>query len=112
MIIVEKPLRESVLVEKEMIIEEKPLRERVSETERSDHVEEKKALSLSVSESQCEEGGNVYQYTWATKYQPMSLDDFICNKDNALQLKAKVRYVRFYLSVSIKKRATSQHLLG
>ncbi|XP_028234463.1 uncharacterized protein LOC114414406 [Glycine soja] len=91
MIIVEKPLRESVLVEKEMIIEEKPLRERVSETERSDHVEEKKALSLSVSESQCEEGGNVYQYTWATKYQPMSLDDFICNKDNALQLKAKVK---------------------
>ncbi|KAG5018023.1 hypothetical protein JHK87_013878 [Glycine soja] len=91
MIIVEKPLRESVLVEKEMIIEEKPLRERVSETERSDHVEEKKALSLSVSESQCEEGGNVYQYTWATKYQPVSLDDFICNKDNALQLKAKVK---------------------
>nr|KYP53572.1 Replication factor C subunit 3 [Cajanus cajan] len=89
------------------VIEEKPLRERVSET--SDEVEmdvwkveelkeheKEKALFVSeptvvASESQCKEGGNAYEYTWATKYQPTTLEEFICNKDKALQLKAMVK---------------------
>lgn len=109
---VEGVLDETILEEMKLmsgadVIEEKPLRERVSET--SDEVamdvwkveelkehEKEKALFVSeptvvASGSQCKEGGNAYEYTWATKYQPTTLEEFICNKDKALQLKAMVK---------------------
>jgi hypothetical protein len=38
--------------------------------------------------------GNLYEYLWATKYQPKNLADFICNRDKALQLKELVRRIR------------------
>ncbi|QHN92737.1 Replication factor C subunit [Arachis hypogaea] len=37
------------------------------------------------------EDPNVYQYEWATKHQPQTLEEFICNSDKALQLQALVR---------------------
>ncbi|KAL2346024.1 hypothetical protein Fmac_000024 [Flemingia macrophylla] len=118
MVIEEKPLREIVFEQandkvEEMkfmsgdVIEEKPLRETVSETcnviemdagkvEEIKDYEKEKALFVSkptvvASESQCEKGGNVYEYTWETIYQPTTLEEFICNKDMALQLKAMVK---------------------
>ncbi|XP_027357023.1 uncharacterized protein LOC113866343 [Abrus precatorius] len=79
-----------------LLIEEKALRERVSERsnvveemELKDHQKEKKA-----SESEggnVSEEGKVYLYTWAAKYQPFNLVDFICNRDKALYLKALVK---------------------
>lgn len=101
-----------------MIEQEKPLREsRASQvgnenvlinTETTDLKEElrdfwldgqKTASEQTVSlELPCEhklkntaEEGNVYDYLWATKYQPKILEDFICNRDKALQLKALVK---------------------
>ncbi|PNY17664.1 putative replication factor C subunit 3-like protein, partial [Trifolium pratense] len=35
--------------------------------------------------------GNLYEYLWATKYQPKTLAEFICNRDKALQLKELVQ---------------------
>ncbi|WJX42534.1 hypothetical protein P8452_29757 [Trifolium repens] len=35
--------------------------------------------------------GILYEYLWATKYQPKTLADFICNRDKALQLKELVQ---------------------
>lgn len=52
------------------------------------------------SEGNAEEG-NLYDYIWSTKYQPVTLEDFICNKDKALQLKALVLHPFFFLLVSI-----------
>lgn len=40
------------------------------------------------------EEGNLYEYLWATKYQPKKLADFICNKSRALELKELVRRIR------------------
>ncbi|RDX73655.1 Replication factor C subunit 3, partial [Mucuna pruriens] len=71
---IESVLHETILDDVLMCDQEKPLRERVSEP-------------------QCKEEPNeyVYHYTWATKYQPIALSDFICNKDKALQLKEMVK---------------------
>ncbi|CAJ1972956.1 unnamed protein product [Sphenostylis stenocarpa] len=104
---VEGVLEETILDTKMMtsydVIEEKPLRERVSET-REDVVmdvrkeEEGKGLSVVskqavvvASESQLKEGRDVYDYIWAAKYQPMTLEEFICNKDKAHYLKTMVK---------------------
>ncbi|KAF3447594.1 hypothetical protein FNV43_RR12781 [Rhamnella rubrinervis] len=35
--------------------------------------------------------GGVWEFTWAKKYQPLVLEDFICNKDKATQLLAMIR---------------------
>ncbi|CAI8584165.1 unnamed protein product [Vicia faba] len=37
------------------------------------------------------EEGNLYEYLWATKYQPKKLGEFICNKARALELRALVK---------------------
>ncbi|XP_061372448.1 uncharacterized protein LOC133314917 [Gastrolobium bilobum] len=68
-----------------LVIEKKPLRERVSE---ASNVE--KVLQENAEKDKAEEG-KLYEYLWATKYQPMTLADFICNRDTALQLKELVK---------------------
>jgi len=81
------------------VTEEKPLGEKASETSEMDvwkEEEVKEVVSSSEavvasSESEWKEGDG-YDYTWAAKYQPMALEDFICNKDIASQLKTMVRY--------------------
>jgi replication factor C subunit 3/5 len=35
--------------------------------------------------------GGVWEFSWAKKYQPHVLEDFICNKDKATQLLAQIR---------------------
>ncbi|XP_057440444.1 uncharacterized protein LOC130732410 [Lotus japonicus] len=106
-----------LITDDDVIQEEKPLRERVSEAADdevekivSDNennnaekiileddglvIEKKKPLRLRerVSEaSNAYEEGNEYQYTWATKHQPVTLEDFICNRDTALNLKALIK---------------------
>lgn len=109
-----------LITDDDVIQEEKPLRERVPEAA-DDEVEkivsdneinnaektileddglviEKKKKPLRLREKVSEEEasdadkeGNEYQYTWATKHQPVTLEDFICNRDTALNLKALVR---------------------
>lgn len=110
------------LEEMELVIEdeEKPLRERVSQVveqeENADLEQELRDCGLGgenavpVSEqtvasellppckpnNTAAEEGNLYEYLWATQYQPMNLQDFICNRDTALHLKALVRKLILY----------------
>ncbi|XP_022636831.1 replication factor C subunit 3 isoform X2 [Vigna radiata var. radiata] len=84
------------LMSDDAVVEEKPLGEKSSETSEMDLWKKQEVLPLVSSEavavspeSECKEG-DVYDYTWAAKYQPMALEEFICNKDIASQLKTMV----------------------
>ncbi|CAL5205719.1 unnamed protein product [Lathyrus oleraceus] len=100
------------LEEMELVIEqEKPSRESDVSQARNEKTDSKEELGdfwlggqKTVSEQTvalelpCEhmlkhtaEEGNLYEYLWATKYQPKKLGDFICNKARALELKALVK---------------------
>lgn len=117
LVIEEKPLRERVSegsnvemsVPEETILEEMNVgkEEQLKDYGLSD--EKKKPLSVSQKTVASEledvtqeklkdtiEEGNVYEYIWATKYQPMTLADFICNRDKALELKELVRIIDYY----------------
>lgn len=80
------------------VIEETPLGEKGSER-REDAVEmdvwkeEEVKVHEEISRVFVSSEGDVYDYTWAAKHQPMTLADFICNKDKAHQLKTMVRYI-------------------
>ncbi|CAK8569293.1 unnamed protein product [Lathyrus sativus] len=100
------------LEEMDLVIEqEKPLRESDVSQARNEKTDSKEELGdfwlggqKTVSEQTvslelpCEhmlkhtaEEGNLYEYLWATKYQPKKLGEFICNKARALELKALVK---------------------
>ncbi|MED6164283.1 hypothetical protein PIB30_088181, partial [Stylosanthes scabra] len=87
--------------------EEKPLREREpSVLSDDDDVQERRTTTTSKEKKDIyhhhhqdeiiplppqEDPNDAYQYQWATKHQPRTLEEFICNNDKALQLKALVR---------------------
>jgi len=108
MVIEEKALRENVSVSEETmlvsdeVIEEKALGEKAA-SEENDVWKEEEVKGSCVVSSECEgkEEGDVYCYTWAAKYQPKTLEDFICNRDTAYQLKTMVRYIYLYLNTFI-----------
>nr|XP_029144526.1 uncharacterized protein LOC112705776 [Arachis hypogaea] len=88
-----------LLVEMEVIDatheEEKPLRERVTVTPDDDDLQDTRTKEDIYHHHQeitsLQEDPNAYQYEWATKHQPQTLEEFICNSDKALQLQALVR---------------------
>ncbi|XLS81148.1 hypothetical protein HN51_046979, partial [Arachis hypogaea] len=75
--------------------EEKPLRERVTVTPDDDDLQDTRTNEDIYHHHQeitsLQEDPNAYQYEWATKHQPQTLEEFICNSDKALQLQALVR---------------------
>lgn len=54
-----------------------------------DRVEDNKKI-LSDKASYNKVVGGVWEFTWAKKYRPQVLEDFICNRDKATQLLALV----------------------
>ncbi|XP_020985705.1 replication factor C subunit 3-like [Arachis duranensis] len=88
-----------LLVEMEVIDatheEEEPLRERVTVTPDDDDLQDTRTKEDIYHHHQeitsLQEDPNAYQYEWATKHQPQTLEEFICNSDKALQLQALVR---------------------
>lgn len=88
---------------------EKPLRERVSESESETETETETETESSttlppnkshfVNKDDENKGTNTQEmiknegkFTWANKYQPKTLKDFICNRDKAMRLQDLVRY--------------------
>lgn len=72
---------------------EKPLRERVSEVEvPAPIISRKKVVFAENGETVSDEKGKNKDFTWADKYRPKALSDFICNRDKAVQLQDLVRY--------------------
>uniref|UniRef100_A0A2N9F8F7 Uncharacterized protein n=1 Tax=Fagus sylvatica TaxID=28930 RepID=A0A2N9F8F7_FAGSY len=86
--------------EKALLIEEgKPLRERVPEPtptptlalpSNEDQVINEKDMNEKVNE--------MSEFVWANKYRPKALEDFICNRDKAIELRSLVRYYCSHLN--------------
>ncbi|CBI38070.3 unnamed protein product, partial [Vitis vinifera] len=71
---------------------EKPLRERVSEVEvPAPIISRKKVVFAENGETVSDEKGKNKDFTWADKYRPKALSDFICNRDKAVQLQDLVK---------------------
>lgn len=82
------------------IEEEKPLRERASSpvTNRTVDLElEKDAYDNNIRASHSH---NIERFTWANRYRPAALQDFICNRDKALELQALVRLFSYSFSAT------------
>lgn len=94
----EKPLRESDVSQVRIYTEKTDLKEELGDFwlgGQKTVSEQTVALELPCEHmlKQTAEEGNLYEYLWATKYQPKKLGDFICNKTRALELKALVRTI-------------------
>ena len=77
------------------INQEKPLRERVSEVTvevPAPTISRKRVVFVETGDAVNDENGKNKDFTWADKYRPNALKDFICNRDKAVQLRDLVRY--------------------
>ncbi|XP_034709847.1 uncharacterized protein LOC117932681 [Vitis riparia] len=71
---------------------EKPLRERVSEVEvPAPIISQKRVVFVENGETVSGDNGKNKDFTWADKYRPKALPDFICNRDKAVQLQDLVK---------------------
>lgn len=90
------PLKEMIEKRKEMsennsfLVKEKPLRERVPAAAAAAAAPAPPpTLTLPSTDHQVmnEKDSNEREFMWADKYQPKALEDFICNRDKAMELR-------------------------
>ncbi|BAT77442.1 Replication factor C subunit 3 [Vigna angularis] len=115
----EEAIFDTKLMSDDDVVEEKPLGEKSSEKSEMDlwkEEEVKEVLPLVSSEAVVVSSES--DYTWAAKYQPMALEEFICNKDIASQLKTMVEggcgcsHFIFEGPPSVGKRSMIRAMLG